>query len=92
MDSETTTPDGAKFTEKPGETGAGSEQLTAQQSIAPRTAGVLTLLFALSQHFIILSLRACRGVPARTPPTSVDKIKKAVTKRFISKKYNELVT
>jgi len=47
--------EGVKLSEPPNEIGAASEQFVAQQRRAASAAGDLSLLFALSQHFIILA-------------------------------------
>jgi hypothetical protein len=47
--------DGEKLNDALDEVGVDSEQLTAQHKRVASAAGVLSLLFALSQHFIILS-------------------------------------
>jgi ABC-type phosphate transport system substrate-binding protein len=56
MDLEFFKADGEKLNEPAVDVGAGSEQLTAQHKREASAAGVLSLLFALSQHFIILLL------------------------------------
>lgn len=58
MDLETDTFEGEKVVEIPDVVGADSEQFTAQQSALAKASAVLSLLFALSQHGIILSFGA----------------------------------
>lgn len=47
------------------------------------TAGDLSLLFALSQHFIILSFGECSGVPDTTPPARAISMKSNVIRVII---------
>jgi len=54
MDLELFKADGTKLNEPAEDVGADSEQLTAQHKRDASAAGVFSLLFALSQHFIIL--------------------------------------
>ena len=70
MDFEIAEFDGEKLVEIPDDVGVDSEQLTAQQSWLADACVVLSLLFALSQHFIIPSFGECKGVPATTPVAS----------------------
>ena len=53
IESSTATDDGEKLNERPDEVGAESVQFNAQHSCAAVTAADFSLLFALSQHFII---------------------------------------
>ncbi len=76
--------DGAKLHELPNEVGADSEQFTAQQSRAASALGVLSLLLALSQHFIIWLLAECNGVPDTTPSARA-KTNKSKVSRFTIK-------
>jgi|CXWL01.1.fsa_nt_gi hypothetical protein len=62
------------------EVGTDSEQLTAQHKSAAFAAGDLSLLLALSQHFIILSFGECSGVPDTTPPTRATSTKSNATR------------
>lgn len=59
--------EGEKLNDVPEEFGTEFVQFKAQHNWAADTSGVLSLLFALSQHFIISLLPACRGIPANTP-------------------------
>ena len=72
--------EGVKLNEPPNESGAAFEQFVAQQRRAASAEGDLSLLFALSQHFIILPLGACSGVPDTTPPTTVKSTKRIKTR------------
>ena len=72
---------GEKLVEKPDDIGADSEQLTAQQSRLAKASAVLSLLLALSQHFIISAFGECKGIPAITPVASAIS-KKANVKRL----------
>lgn len=67
--------EGVKLNEPPNEIGAGFEQFVAQQRPAASAEGDLSLLLALSQHFIILPLGEWSGVPDTTPPTTVKSTK-----------------
>ncbi|MBK8464274.1 MAG: hypothetical protein IPL32_00445 [Chloracidobacterium sp.] len=75
--------EGLKLNEPPNEIGAAFEQFVAQQRRAASAEGDLSLLLALSQHFIILPLGAWRGVPATTPPTTVKSTKRIKTRVII---------
>ena len=72
---------GAELNELPEDVGAEFEQFKAQHKREASADGDLSLLFALSQHFIIDSFDERRGVPDTTPPTSANRIKSNV-KRF----------
>lgn len=76
--------DGEKLNDALDGVGTDSEQLTAQHKSAAFAAGDLSLLFALSQHFIILSFHACSGVPDTTPPART-KTKNSNVSRFTIK-------
>jgi ABC-type phosphate transport system substrate-binding protein len=54
MDLELSKADGEKLNKPAEDVGAGSEQLSAQHKRDASAAGVFSLLFALSQHSIIL--------------------------------------
>ncbi|MGB7070660.1 MAG: hypothetical protein WBD22_14300 [Pyrinomonadaceae bacterium] len=71
--------DGEKLKDAPDEVGVELEQLTAQHNRDACAAGVLSLLFALSQHFIICPRGACSGVPANTPPARAESKKSNVS-------------
>lgn len=68
MDLEIVKLHGEKLNEPAEEVGADSEQLTAQHNRVASAAGVVSLLFALSQHSIISSFTECSGVPDTMPP------------------------
>lgn len=59
--------EGEKLNDVLEEVGAESLQFNAQHNCAAITSGVLSLLFALSQHFIIWLFPECKGIPANTP-------------------------
>jgi len=63
--------------------GAELEQFVGQQRRAASDEGDVSLLLALSQHFIILPPGAWRGVPATTPPTTVKSTKRIKTRVII---------
>ena len=69
-----------KLNEPPGAIGAEFEQFVAQQRRAASAEGDLSLLLALSQHFIIVSLRACSGVPDATLPARAKSTKRIKTR------------
>lgn len=73
--------DGAKLNDTPDGVGVELEQFIAQHKRAASAAGVLSLLLALSQHFIIWSRGECKRVPADTSPAST-KSKKSNVKRL----------
>ena len=52
------------------EVGVESEQFSPQHNRAILASGDLSLLFALSQHFIILSFDEWSGIPEAMPPRS----------------------
>jgi len=60
--------DGEKLNDTLEGVGVDSEQFSPQHKRAMLASGDLSLLFALSQHFIILSFGECSGVPDTTPP------------------------
>ena len=72
--------DGEKLNDALDGVGTDSEQLTAQHKAAAFAAGVPSLLFALSQHFIILPLNEWSGVPDTTPPTTLKSTKRVKTR------------
>jgi hypothetical protein len=63
-------PVGEKLNEPLEDVGVVSEQFNEQHKRVASAQGVLSLLFALLQHFIIFSFGACSGVPDTTPPSS----------------------
>jgi len=75
---------GAKLPEMPGAAGADSEQFTAQHNLLPSAIRVASLLFALSQHFIIFPLLACIGAPERTPPANEISIRMIASRLVIN--------
>ena len=77
--------DGEKLNDAPDGVGVESEQFTAQQRRVASAAGDRSPLFALSQHFIILSFVECSGVPDTTPPIRVTSMKSNVYRLIISK-------
>jgi hypothetical protein len=60
--------DGEKLNDALEGVGAEFEQFTAQHKRAMLASGDRSLLFALSQHFIISPLGEWSGVPDTTPP------------------------
>jgi len=81
MDLATVVVEGVKLNEMPDGAGIDSVQLTAQHKRVAFAAGDLSLLLALSQHFIILLFDAWRGVPDTTPPARA-KSKQSNKSRF----------
>lgn len=84
IDLETSDIDGEKLNDALDEVGIDSEQLTAQHKRAACAEGVLSLLLALSQHFIMCPLAACSGVPANTPEAKAKSRKSNVSLFTIS--------
>lgn len=72
--------EGVKLNEPPSEMGAAFEQFVAQQRRAASAEGDVSLLFALSQHFIIFPLGEWSGVPATTPPAIAKSTKRIRTR------------
>jgi hypothetical protein len=72
---------GVELKEPTGDDGTELEQFKAQHKREASADGDLSLLFALSQHFIILPFGACSGVPETTPPAKV-KSRKNNMRRF----------
>jgi hypothetical protein len=60
--------DGEKLNDALEGVGVDSEQLSPQHTRAILAICDLSLLFALSQHFIIPSFGECKGVPETMPP------------------------
>lgn len=77
--------EGEELNDEPGDVGEESVQLRAQQSRAALISGVLSLLFALSQHFIIwlFPFPECSGIPASTPPARAKTMNRDVSHLFI---------
>ncbi len=65
------------------EVGAGSEQLTTQHNLAEDACEEISVLIALSQHFIIFTSLPCIGIPAKTPAASAKTINNEVIRFFI---------
>ena len=82
--------EGVKLNEPPNEIGAKFEQFVAQQRRAASAEGDLSLLFAFSQHFIILPLGEWSGVPDTTPPTTVKSTKRIKTRVSIREQYTPI--
>ena len=87
MDLELFKADGKKLNEPAEDVGADSEQLTAQHKRDASAAGVLSLLFALSQHFIILLFGEWSGVPERTLLARAKRKKDNISRRTIKYEY-----
>ena len=83
IDFETVNPEREKLIEAANAVGADFEQFIAQQSRAASAAGDLSLLFALTQHFIISRLGEWSGIPPRIPLASVEITKTVVSHIFI---------
>ena len=75
--------DGEKLNDMLDGVGVEFEQLTEQHKRAASAAGVISLLLALSQHFIISLLDEWSGVPPRIPLPSVETTKNVVNHFFI---------
>ncbi len=73
----------AKLAENPDDTGAGSVQLSAQQSLAIVTFVELSRCFAFGQQFIIPAFSSCSGMPESTPPARAKTTKNDAANRFI---------
>jgi hypothetical protein len=73
-----------KLNDTPDGVGVDSVQLRAQHKRAASALSDLSLLRALSQHFIFFSFGACSGVPETTPAAIVKTINSNVS-RFITK-------
>ena len=68
---------------EPGDVGIGLVQFNAQHNRAAFASGERSLLFALSQHFIIWLFPECSGMPASTPPARAKTTNKVVSHLFI---------
>lgn len=77
------TAEGEKLKDAPEGVGTEFAQFKAQHNCVANTSGVFSLLFALSQHFIIWLLSECRGIPASTPPARARIRKSDVSHLFI---------
>ena len=77
--------EGEELNDEPGEVGNGLEQFIAQHKRAALASGDFSLLFALSQHFIIwlFPFPECSGMPASTPPARAKTTNKVVSHLFI---------
>lgn len=75
--------EGTELNVKAGDAGTDSEQFIQQHKRAILASRDLSLLFALSQHFIIRLFGAWSGVPDTTPPARAKSTKRIINRLII---------